>query len=260
MKTSFFINSQNVITQANINFYSSPLVHPSRIMQEHDFIYIINGKWKIGQEAEVFDLKNDSLLILSANKRHYGVSPCEKNTKTMYFHVKCSLPKNTEQKDAIFLESLTNASSNKNLKKLFSEVVNAKLLGNEQKADLYFKLLLLELQAEQKSSFFGNMPDKIKKLIHDNPETFFSNKQIADMSSVSVKTAENKFKEAFNVSIHKYMLQFKIAQAEKYFSLFPEMPIKEVAISLGFYDEYHFSNQFKKIKGVSPKKFKNSLL
>lgn len=258
MKTEFFLDANYKITEANINFYSTPFVHPTRKMAEHDFIYMIDGKWKFGQDNEQFELEKDGILILSANKKHFGLSACQKNTKTMYFHV--HVPKQEEFADTISLDSLNYTGSNKNLKKLFSETVNAKILKNDRKAELYFKLLLLELFDHQKNDNASSLPLQIKKAIHDNPEKFFSNTELATLFKVSKKIAEIRFKEAFNVSIHKYILDFKIKQAISYFTIFPEMTIKEVALNLGFYDEYHFSNQFKKITGTSPKKYKTEML
>jgi len=66
-----------------------------------------------------------------------------------------------------------------------------------------------------------------------------------------------KFKALFGITIHQYMLNHKIELAISYFKNFPEMPIKEISYNLGFYDEYHFSKQFKKIIGVSPSEYKN---
>ena len=37
------------------------------------------------------------------------------------------------------------------------------------------------------------------------------------------------------------------------------LTLKEVAVTFGFYDEYHFSKQFKKIMRVSPSKYKRLL-
>ncbi len=37
----------------------------------------------------------------------------------------------------------------------------------------------------------------------------------------------------------------------------PSLTIAEIAVKLGFYDAYAFSNQFKKIVGVSPKVFRD---
>ena len=54
-------------------------------------------------------------------------------------------------------------------------------------------------------------------------------------------------------------LDFKIKEAASYFEIFPEMSVKEASKNLGFYDEYHFSRQFKKIMGMSPMKYKRQL-
>ncbi len=258
MQTEFNINANYTITEANINFYSTPFVHPKRKMREHDFIYMIDGKWKFGLEDEIFELDKDGILILPKDKMHYGISACKENTKTMYFHASIEEFGNFE--GGFSLDSLTFTGANKNLKKLFSETVNAKILKNDKKAELYFKLLLLELFEHQKNSTLGTIPMQIKKVIHDNPEKFFSNTELAKLFGISKKVAELKFKEAYNTTIHKYILEFKIKQAISYFTVFPEMSIKEIALNLGFYDEYHFSNQFKKIIGVSPKKHKTNLL
>ena len=254
MKTLLNANESCQITEANINFYSTPFIHPSRKMSELDFIYMIDGKWKFGQNEEVFEMQNDTVLLLSATQRHYGISPCRANSKTMYFHVRCS---SIENEDAILLDSFTDVSSNKNIKKLFSEIVNAKLLNNDKKANIYFQLFLLELQEHQNNLSFGSIPSQIKKIIHDHPEKFFSNQELATAVNCSKKIAEMKFKDAFGISIHKYTLEFKVKEAISYFNIFPEISIKETALNLGFYDEYHFSNQFKKIIGVSPKKYKS---
>lgn len=261
MKNIFTSKKLHKITEANINFYNSPFVHPKRKMEEHDFIYLLKGEWKLGQNDKTYELTKDSLLILSANNTHYGISPCLEATKTMYFHVSC------EDGDRLFdeaectegdvcLDTLIDASENKNIKKLFSEIVNCYLSGNKRKADLYFELLLCELEENHLYTIDNEISTRIKKIIHNNPEKFYSNKELASKVNVSVKTAENKFKAKFGTTIHQYILSFKIKEALSYFEMFPEISIKEIACNLGFYDEYHFSKQFKKLMGLSPLKYK----
>ncbi len=256
MKNLFSINQRHTVTEANINFYANPFVHPKRKMKDYDFIYMLQGEWKIGQNGEEFELKNDSLLILSANTVHYGVSPCIANTKTMYFHIFCE--EIDENEESFFIDSLTDASYNKNIKKFFLETVNCKISGNQKKADAYFNLLLCELSENKLNSATTAIAQRIKNIIHQNPEKFFSNAEIAQMLNISVKTAETKFKAMFDTTIHQYMLNFKIEEAKSYFTIFPQMNIKEIAYNLGFYDEYHFSRQFKNITGLSPCIYKKS--
>ena len=245
---------RRTVTEANINYYATPFVHPKRSMGEHDFIYLLAGEWKIGQNDEVFELKKDTLLILSAGQTHFGVSPCLPDTKTMYFHVS-EHEGDTLAPDGM-IDSLTDASANRQIKKIFHEIVGARLSGNDRKASVLFDLLLCELQTAGQHQGDTAIGERIKTLIHQSPERFYSNGELADKLGVSVKTAESKFKAAFGVTIHRYMLQFKADQAMAYFRNFPEMSVKEIAYNLGFYDEYHFSKQFKKVTGISPSAYK----
>ena len=80
MKLFFDKNCRRRVMEANINYYAMPFIHPERKMADHDFIYMLEGEWKIGQNDEIFTLKKDSLLILSANNRHFGAAPCKKDT------------------------------------------------------------------------------------------------------------------------------------------------------------------------------------
>ncbi len=247
---------RRTITEANINYYATPFVHPERTMAEHDFIYMLEGEWKIGQNEDVYELKKDDLLILCGKNRHYGVSPCGKDTKTMYFHL------SSAEEDVLCdkgLDTLIDSSHNKNIKRIFRDIVQAKLEENEKKAGILVDLLLCELDENKDLTEDSALGEKIKCIIHQNPEKFFSNGELADKLGVSVKTAENKFKALFGITIHQYILQFKAEQAVSYFKNFPEMQIKEVAYNLGFYDEYHFSKQFKKIMGVSPLIYKKDI-
>lgn len=261
MQALFSTEKQHRVTEANINFYSTPFVHPERVMSEHDFIYLLRGKWKIGQNGEEYDLKDDSLLILTGGERHYGISPCRAGTKTMYFHVSQNAGEtlsDTSLPGFILLPSLTDAQNRRNIKKFFAEIINEKLSGSQRKADLYFELLLCELAECAAHGESAGIAAKIKNIIHSNPEKFFSNAELAEMTGVSVKTAETKFKAVQGKTVHRYMLDFKIKEAISYFDIFPEITIKEIACNLGFYDEYHFSREFKKTVGTSPGNYKKS--
>ncbi|MBE5818918.1 MAG: AraC family transcriptional regulator [Clostridiales bacterium] len=259
MKNFFSDINIHTITDANINFYTVPFIHPTRKMHEHDFIYLLHGEWSLGQNGQTYDLCEDSLLILFAGNNHYGVTPCRAGTKTMYFHVTCEDGDVFEEDDSLScIDTLINASHNKNIKKLFSEVVNAKLSGEQRKANLYFELLLCELTSQKTYLKEIKVAQKIQSIIHEYPERFFGNEELAHMMNVSVKTAENKFKAAFGKTIHQYILDFKIREAMAYFDRFEDISVKEVAYNLGFCDEYHFSKQFQKHTGMSPSKYKRS--
>ncbi len=254
MTELFFSDTLHTVREANINYYKTPFIHPRRCMTEYDFIYVLDGEWKIGQEGQAYEMEKDSLLILRGGVLHYGISPCVTGTKTMYFHVLLS----KDAREGGFYVRPFYALCSQKIKKRFSDVVRSYLAGNVRKANLYFSLLLCDLEESATYTEGSRTAEKIKTIIHENPEVFFSNATLARMVNVSLKTAENKFKEKFSMTIHQYILNFKIKEAISYFEVFPEISVKEIAHNLGFFDEYHFSKQFKKIVGISPREYKKT--
>ena len=246
----------HTVTCANVNFYTVPFVHPKRCMGEHDFIYLMQGEWSLGQEGQTYELTEGSLLILFGGKTHYGVTPCSPNTKTMYFHVAAEEGDLFDPDMDCGIATHINAAGNGEIKRLFENVVSAKLSGDRRKADLCFELLLCELKSPTAQKKELSFAQSITNIIHTYPEKFFSNAELAQMTNVSVKTAETKFKAAFGKTIHQYIMEFKISEARAYFDKFGGISVKEVAYNLGFCDEYHFSKQFSKHTGVSPREYK----
>ncbi|MBR2616866.1 MAG: helix-turn-helix domain-containing protein [Clostridia bacterium] len=254
MQISFSFTPSHKITTANVNFYATPFTHPARTLIEHDFIYILEGEWGFQLGAEKYLAKKDTLLILGAGIPHRGVSPCAPKTKTMYFHVSADA---LDGADFGFLLQSEYTACGRGIKKLFSEIVQAFLAGNAKKADRLFQVLLCDLESLDIQG--TDVADAIKHAIHANPERFLSNEELASSLNVSLKTAENKFRKKFGTGIHAYTLQFKMQEALSYFDLFPEISIKEVSANLGFYDEYHFSKQFKRFVGISPGQYKKQM-
>ena len=271
MEKIFLPNVLYRIREANINYYKTPFVHPRRKMDEYDFIYLLEGEWTLGACGVEYPLKKDTLLILPRSVEHYGITPCSEGTRTMYFHV--ALPREIsspplaeadenlceshgESAEEGFLLPLFYPDVSEKVKKRFFDVVRSYLSGNTRKANFYFSLLLCDLEESERYSEDSKIATKIKTKIHEHPELFFSNATLARMVNVSTKTAENKFKAMYGLTIHQYILEFKIREAIAYFDLFPDISVKEVSHNLGFFDEYHFSKTFKRLKGKSPRQWR----
>ena len=80
--------------------------------------------------------------------------------------------------------------------------------------------------------------------------------EIAEALGVGLRTAETAFKALFGMTMHRYQLSQKIERAKFCLTYYSEMKIVDLALSLGFYDEFHFSRQFKKAVGESPTAFR----
>jgi AraC family transcriptional regulator of arabinose operon len=77
---------------------------------------------------------------------------------------------------------------------------------------------------------------------------------IAKRLNMSYETMRKKFKKSMGCSLSQYIINERINKG-KSLLLDLKMRIKNVAMELGYFDEYAFSKQFKKYVGVSPSEF-----
>lgn len=72
---------------------------------------------------------------------------------------------------------------------------------------------------------------------------------------MSRRTLIRRFKAETGKSVGQFLLARRIALAQKMLLSDPSLPARGLAAQLGFFDEYHFGHAFKKIAGISPKRF-----
>ena len=85
----------HTITSGNYVTSVHGMVHPNRIIGEHDFLYILDGTWEIWEDDTSYALQSDDLLILTAGRHHYGIKTCNPGNRHMYVH---ALPTDAERK------------------------------------------------------------------------------------------------------------------------------------------------------------------
>ena len=81
--------------------------------------------------------------------------------------------------------------------------------------------------------------------------------ELSEKSHMSRRTFTRAFREAMGVSPISYLIDFRIQKGCQLLRTSTKS-IAEIGISLGFSDSAHFSRQFKKIKGISPKSYRGS--
>ena len=64
------------------------------------------------------------------------------------------------------------------------------------------------------------------------------------------------FKQTTGISPHQFILQLKIERAKQLINK-TQLSLTEIAYELGFTDQAHFSNAFKKIIGVAPRQYRH---
>lgn len=80
---------------------------------------------------------------------------------------------------------------------------------------------------------------------------------LSRMTGLSIETIRKRFQAAFGISPVQYRLRRKVDVA-KSLLLTTRLSNKEISLSLGFSDEFHFSKRFKAVTGMSPRAFRRA--
>ncbi|HRU00544.1 MAG TPA: AraC family transcriptional regulator, partial [Victivallales bacterium] len=124
-----------------------------------------------------------------------------------------------------------------------------------------FECWLLEM-ARLANKITGNQPSenikKLKRYIDMHSTEKISLSQMSDVAAISIPHMCFEFKKYFGISPGKYLLEQKIELA-RYLLKNRELRISDVAATVGYNDIYQFSKIFKKIVGMSPRKFRKSI-
>jgi AraC-like DNA-binding protein len=271
MKNCFNIQKRHKIAEAGIHYFPDRVTHPNRIMYEHDFIYMLEGSWTLGQNGIDYKLLPDDILILHAGEHHYNVENTLPNTKTVYIHANTAEGDRFIQDDvdenldsSVYLDIKLSCLGYSKPKNLFFEIVSEFWSDNSQKdikLSALFDILLFELskiKGNKKEKVTNEFMEQILCVIYMNPQKFYKLNELANMLHISTKTLTDMFKKHTNVSVHEYQIKKKIDMAKTKIKLQPNTKLKEIAEEYGFYDEFHLSKVFKKYTGISPKEYKTS--
>ena len=94
-----------------------------------------------------------------------------------------------------------------------------------------------------------------ERCLHDTYTQEFSLDRIADAAGLSKYYLERVFKKATGLPPHTYVLMLRIEAAKKLLAS-SSMPIAEIAMELGFSDQSHFTNAFKRRTGFTPQAYR----
>jgi AraC-like DNA-binding protein len=78
---------------------------------------------------------------------------------------------------------------------------------------------------------------------------------LAQMIGMSASHFSRSFHKAVGVSPHMYVLQCRVIRAQELLAT-TQLPLAEIALSIGFSDQSHFSRRFHELIGVPPRKFR----
>lgn len=154
-------------------------------------------------------------------------------------------------------------SKNARLASYFEEIV----LGADQTGDPARKrlshllaVLLIDLSKDHTSPEKHSRIAFLRENIDRDPGTPRTEASCAAEASISVSTFKRLFLREYGMSLKEYQLRRRISNASAMIASSPKKTFREIALSLGFYDEYHFSRMFRKITGMQPKTYRDTVI
>lgn len=262
---------ERIICSCNTNYIQDGIKHPDRTLDEYDFLYIKNGTWEIYEEDICYPLKEKQMLILEPGRHHFSLEKCSPKMRNMYIH--CThLPEDYTQDipagscmhtpdtacgtDFFMLQKVTDCSGSTQIEPLILQIIETYWSGCRhriQRLESLFLLMLAELESLGESSSCSD--PVVTDIIHRFylcPDRFFSPRELAGEYHISVRSLSERFKKATGTSIHRYQTDLKLNFASEQIPLYPDRRLKDIALDLGFYDEFQFSKLFKRKFGCPP--------
>lgn len=94
---------------------------------------------------------------------------------------------------------------------------------------------------------------EIKQYMEEHFHEPLSITELAEMADISPKYFGDQFKKSFGKSAMKYLSELRINQAKRYLlSAREQLRMRDIALMVGYSDEFYFSRKFKKEVGMSP--------
>jgi len=142
-------------------------------------------------------------------------------------------------------------------KKLYELHQGSKKNQSLRKQILLLEILDLVLEARREKDLVteGDKVDYVLNYIHDHVNEVLKVGELADLVDMPVKRFCYLFQKITGTSPKKYITRVKVHRAESLL-LNTDSTITEIAISMGYEDQFYFSRFFKKQTGHAPSDFR----
>jgi len=258
----FSTASKRTISQCNFNYSSEGILHPDRVMDEYDFLFLQKGAWDIIEDDVTYPLREGQLLILEPGKHHFSLEKCTPHMRNMYLHCTvlpqdASLAVLPQSYTGIAVGKLTDCNQNPKVPLLFQTIIeeywNRPDAHQGTRLSALFELLLCELAScGMQQSTEDALVTELRQLFLTNSDRFFHTEELSRRFGLSSHTIGARFKEATGTTLYQYQLTLKLNMIHELLPQNPNRGLRDIALSFGFYDEFQFSRLFKRQFGCSP--------
>ena len=222
-------------------------IHPDRVINSYEIIFLINGTVYITEIGKQYQLKKNDLLILEPKLRHFGYK-ASNNTSFFWVHF-TGIPKfDPEFKYQSIQEPY-------NLTLLFKQLMHYRSeKNNNEPLDYITRLILMECLSPNKQEQANHIVSEASAWIAANRDTPVKVKDITEYFGYNADYLSRLFKAHCGKSLKEYINDTKINYI-KQLLLTSDRSLADIACQAGFNDYKYFLKFFKYHEGVTPTQF-----
>ena len=243
----------------------SPNYDINRINYPYFFIkYTIQGKGILDIDSKKINIKPGILTGFESGTAHHYTADPNDPMKHYFITFVGSESKELFSKSSLSKKHYVEVENTEETLFLFEKMMS---LGNnrpEYSQEIccsYLRIILLEQainSVKSKASLSISMVtyQECKFYIDNNFSSIKSVLEVANKCKVDARYMSSLFKRYCHISPSQYLMRLKLNRAANLL-LNTDMTVKEISHEVGFIDQYHFSRNFKKFHGMSPKLYRN---
>lgn len=226
------------------------------------FHYIHKGKGIYQCRGKTFHLKAGDMFLMIPQERIYYEADKDDPWEYSWIGLKGLKAEETIGRSTLLEDLVIHLPEDSRIPSIFSRLQagrmseNSDLLYNSCAWDMVYQLSQ-EAPAPKNPNDLSaaDYVELILTYVEQHFEEPISVQEIADHLSLDRSYVHRIFKKKMNMSVKEYILSLRLANACSYL-IYTDLPISDIARSVGYEDVLYFSKLFKKKKGLSPSQYR----
>ena len=240
--------------------------------EELTLVAIDSGLIYINFQDKNTNLKANELSVINPREAHYAQSSDVQSQGCYVLYLNKKWCQNIQNElfgnKNTYIDISTSLIRNKELCNTFILMCQSilssycSLIEKEEKLILFMSKFFINYCShpvfDQKSNKNQKVVQDIKTFLDKNFQEDITLEDISSITKLSVVHILRIFKKEFGLPIHSYILNRKVHYAKELLS--ENIPIIEVALSSGFFDQSHLNKSFKRVFQLTPKEYQKNIL
>ncbi len=228
-----------------------PWIHPSRIINSHELIYVLRGTVRITEGETAYELHENQILLLQPGVRHMGTCVTQEPVAFYWFHFRTDIPLPFK------VDAGTDLYDTKALLKRLLHIANTPLYP-PQAADAAGLVILQELlhRSAAGAAAGSALANRIAEYVRIHAQRPLTVAEVAKEFGYNPDHIGKLFRASFRMGLKEHIDQQRLRLARDLL-LTTELSVKEIAAKLGWRSENLFVKFFVYHEEISPARFRN---